>query len=89
MTEPIKPTPDEIVASVADDPDVVAALRRWDPATPSSYRDLGEARRAGAGGHPGSRKSADLQRRGGIGLDGPNYENGSWRRGGRARVLAA
>ena len=44
MTEPIKPTPDEIVASVADDPDVLAALRRWDPATPSSYRDLVHAR---------------------------------------------
>jgi hypothetical protein len=39
-------TPDMICASVSEDPAVVQAVLRWDRATPSTYRDLVDARLA-------------------------------------------
>jgi hypothetical protein len=39
-------SPDEICASVSEDPAVVQAVLRWDRATPSTWRDLVAARLA-------------------------------------------
>ena len=39
LVEALKITPDIVYASVQDDPEVIAAGRRWDRATPSTYRD--------------------------------------------------
>jgi hypothetical protein len=44
LIERHKPTPDEIVASVASDFEVVSAARLWDRATPSTYGPLVRAR---------------------------------------------
>jgi hypothetical protein len=41
---PVTVSPDEICASVSEDPAVVQALQRWDRATPSTWRDLVAAR---------------------------------------------
>jgi hypothetical protein len=46
IVEKIKPSPDEVCASVSDDPDVAAAISRWDRATPSTWHDLVRARLA-------------------------------------------
>jgi hypothetical protein len=40
LVEPIRPTPDAIYTSVAEDPAVLAAGKLWDRATPSTHRDL-------------------------------------------------
>ena len=40
LVEPIRPSPDDIYASVADDPAVIEAGKLWDRATPSTHRDL-------------------------------------------------
>jgi hypothetical protein len=46
VIQPIKVRPDEICASVSDDPEVGEAVLRWDRATPSTWRDLVRARLA-------------------------------------------
>jgi hypothetical protein len=43
---PVTRSPDEICASVSEDPAVVEAVLRWDRATPSTWRDLVAARLA-------------------------------------------
>jgi hypothetical protein len=43
---PVTVSPDEVCASVAEDPEVTAAVQRWDRATPSTWRDLVAARLA-------------------------------------------
>jgi hypothetical protein len=43
---PVARSPDEICASVSEDPAVVQAVLRWDRATPSTWRDLVAARLA-------------------------------------------
>jgi hypothetical protein len=43
---PVTRSPDEICASVSEDPAVVEAVQRWDRATPSTWRDLVSARLA-------------------------------------------
>jgi hypothetical protein len=40
IVERVLPTPDDIYASVADDPGVIAAGKLWDLATPSTHRNL-------------------------------------------------
>jgi hypothetical protein len=40
LVERVEPTPDDIYASVADDPAVIEAGKLWDRATPSTHRDL-------------------------------------------------
>jgi hypothetical protein len=40
LIEPVKISPDDIYASVADDPAVIEAGKLWDRATPSTYRNL-------------------------------------------------
>jgi hypothetical protein len=40
LIEPVKISPDDIYASVADDPAVIEAGKLWDRATPSTHRDL-------------------------------------------------
>jgi hypothetical protein len=44
LVEPEKITPDMILASVSNDPEVKEAGARWDRATPSTHRDLVRAR---------------------------------------------
>jgi hypothetical protein len=44
IVAPVTRSPDEICASVSDDPAVVEAVLRWDRATPSTRRDLVAAR---------------------------------------------
>jgi hypothetical protein len=46
IIEPATVSPDEICASVSEDPEVIAAVQRWDRATPSTWRDLVAARLA-------------------------------------------
>jgi hypothetical protein len=46
IIEPVTVSPDEVCASVAEDPEVIAAVQRWDRATPSTWRDLVAARLA-------------------------------------------
>jgi hypothetical protein len=36
----VRPTPDDVYASVADDPAVIEAGKLWDRATPSTHRNL-------------------------------------------------
>jgi hypothetical protein len=43
---PVTVSPDEICASVSEDREVIAAVQRWDRATPSTWRDLVAARLA-------------------------------------------
>jgi hypothetical protein len=40
LVERVQPKPDDIYASVADDPAVIEAGKLWDRATPSTYRNL-------------------------------------------------
>jgi hypothetical protein len=40
LLPPVKISPDDIYASVADDPAVIAAGKLWDRATPSTHRHL-------------------------------------------------
>jgi hypothetical protein len=46
IVAPVARSPDEICASVSEDPTVVQAVLRWDRATPSTWRDLVRARLA-------------------------------------------
>jgi hypothetical protein len=46
IVAPVARSPDEICASVSEDPAVVQAVLRWDRATPSTWRDLVAARLA-------------------------------------------
>jgi hypothetical protein len=46
IVAPVALSPDQICASVSEDPAVVQAVLRWDRATPSTWRDLVAARLA-------------------------------------------
>jgi hypothetical protein len=46
IVPPVTVSPDEVCASVSEDPEVIAAVQRWDRATPSTWRDLVRARLA-------------------------------------------